>query len=85
MRRYGFRTFSDIFDETYDTETDDIVRVEKIARLLKDLDNQSERERQSIHRACLPIVEHNYRHFYMGGLTNILWPELTGMLHGLRK
>jgi hypothetical protein len=46
---------------------------------------QSDRERQSIHRACLPIVEHNFRHFYMGGLTNILWPELTGMLHGLRK
>jgi hypothetical protein len=85
MRRYGFRTFSDIFDETYDTETDNIVRVEKVAQLLKDLDNQSERERQSIHRACLPIVEHNYRHFYMGGLTNILWPELTGMLHGLLK
>jgi hypothetical protein len=36
----------DIFDESYDTETDDIVRVEKVARLLKDLDNQSERERQ---------------------------------------
>ena len=85
MRSYGFKTFDDIFDESYDGETDDIVRVEKVVRLLKDLDNQSERERQSIHRACLPIVEHNYRHFYMGGLTNILWPELTGMLHGLRK
>jgi hypothetical protein len=85
MRSYGFKTFDDIFDESYDTETDDILRVEKVSRLLKDLDNQSERERQSIHRACLPIVEHNFRHFYMGGLTNILWPELTGMLHGLRK
>ena len=85
MRRYGFRTFSDIFDESYDAETNDILRVEKVTKLLKDLDNQSERERQSIHRACLPIVEHNYLHFYRGGLTNILWPELTGMLHGLRK
>jgi len=85
MRSYGFRTFDDVFDESYDAETDDVLRVEKVVRLLKDLDNQSERERQSIHRACLPIVEHNFRHFYMGGLTNILWPELTGMLHGLRK
>ena len=85
MRSYGFKTFDDIFDESYDVETDDILRVEKVTRLLKDLDNQSERERQSIHRACLPIVEHNYLHFYRGGLTNILWPELTGMLHGLRK
>ena len=85
MRSYGFKTFDDIFDETYDTETNDVLRVEKVARLLKDLDNQSARERQSIHRACLPIVEHNFRHFYRGGLTNVLWPELTGMLHGLRK
>ena len=85
MRSYGFQTFDDIFDETYDTETDDVLRVEKVVQLLKDLDNQSARERQSIHRACLPIVEHNFRHFYRGGLTNVLWPELTGMLHGLRK
>jgi len=85
MRSYGFRTFDDVFDESYDSETDDVLRVEKVVRLLKDLDNQSEKERQSIHRACLPIVEYNFRHFYMGGLTNILWPELTGMLHGLRK
>ena len=85
MRSYGFQTFDDVFDESYDVEPDDILRVEKVVKLLKDLDNQSERERQSIHRACLPVVEHNFRHFYMGGLTNILWPELTGMLHGLRK
>jgi hypothetical protein len=85
MRSYGFKTFDDIFDESYDAETDDVLRVEKVARLLKDLDNQSARERQSIHRACLPLVEHNFRHFYRGGLTNVLWPELTSMLHGLRK
>jgi len=29
-------------------------------------------------------VEHNYTHFYNGGLTNVLWKELTGMLDELR-
>jgi hypothetical protein len=85
MRSYGFKTFGDVFDESYDAETDDIVRVEKVARLLKDLDRLSPKERQEIHRACLPIVEHNYNHFYKGGLTDVLWPELIGMLDGLRK
>lgn len=85
LRSYGFQTFSSVFDETYDAETDDIVRVEKVTKLLKDLDNLSPKERQSIHRACLPIVEHNYNHFYKGGLTDVLWPELIGMLDGLRK
>ena len=85
MRSYGFKTFADIFDESYDEETDDIKRVEKVTRLLKDLDNLSVAERQQIHRACLPIVEHNFEHFYGTGLENILWPELINMLNELRS
>jgi hypothetical protein len=84
LREYGFQTFADIFDESYDEETDDILRVEKVIKLLKDLDDLSAQERQQIHRACLPCVEHNYNHFYRGGFANILWPELTGMLNGLK-
>jgi len=84
MRSYGFKTFSDVFDESYDEETDDILRVEKVAQLLKDLDSLSVRERQDIHRACLSAVEHNYEHFYGTGLEKILWSELMGMLRGLQ-
>jgi hypothetical protein len=84
MRSYGFRTFADVFDESYDQETDDIKRAEQVVQLLKDLDNLSAAERQQIHRACLSAVEHNYTHFYNGGLTDVLWKELTGMLDGLR-
>jgi hypothetical protein len=83
LREYGFQTFDGIFDESYDEETDDIQRVEKVVKLLKDLDNLSVRERQQIHRACLPQVEHNYNHFYRGGFTDVLWPELINMLNGL--
>jgi hypothetical protein len=85
LREYGFQTFSSVFDESYDTETDDILRIEKVVKLLKDLDSLTVQERQQIHRACLPIVEHNYRHFYRGGLADILWPELVNMLNNLRE
>jgi len=84
MRSYGFKTFSSVFDEGYDCETDDIKRVERVVKLLKDLEDLSVKERWQIHQACLPIVEHNYNHFYHGGLTNILWPELLNMLNGLK-
>jgi len=83
LREYGFRTFADVFDESYDTETDDILRIEKVVSLLKQLDNLTAEERQTIHRRCLPIVEHNYRHFYSGDFGEVLWKELTGMLDGL--
>ncbi len=84
LREYGFQTFADIFDESYDTETDDTLRVEKVIKLLKDLDSLSAQERQQIHRACLPRVEHNYNHFYRGGFANVLWTELTDMLNGFK-
>jgi hypothetical protein len=84
LREYGFQTFADIFDESYDTETNDILRVEKVVKLLKDLDDLSAQERQQIHRACLLRVQHNHNHFYRGGFANLLWTELTGMLNGLK-
>jgi len=83
LREYGFQTFAGIFDESYDTETNDIVRIEKVVALLKQLDNLSATERQQIHQACLPIVEHNFNHFYNGGFEQILWAELSDMLENL--
>ena len=84
LREYGFKTFAGIFDESYDTETDDILRIEKVVALLKQLDDLTADERQTIHQRCLPIVEHNYRHFYGGDFGDVLWTELTGMLDGFR-
>jgi hypothetical protein len=84
MRSYGFKTFDSVFDESYDQETDDQLRVEKVVKLLKDLDSLSVKEREQIHRACVPLVEHNFHHFYQGGLTSILWPELQNMLYELQ-
>lgn len=81
LREYGFKTFAGVFDESYDTETDDILRIEKVAQLLKDLNNLSVAERQQIHQACLPIVEHNYNHFYQGRFAAVLWQELNTMLN----
>ena len=85
LRSYGFKTFDGIFDESYDRETDDILRLEKITKLLKDLDVLSARERAEIHRACLPIVEHNYNHFYSGAFEDVLWIELKAMLEQIKQ
>ena len=80
LKEYGFKTFDSVFDESYDLETNDILRVEKVTQLLKDLNNLSVAERQRIHQACLPIVEHNYQHFYRGAFADVLWQELNTML-----
>lgn len=83
MRRYGFQTFGQVFDESYDDEIDDITRLEKVTQLLKDIDGLGRQEKQQLHQACLPMVEHNFNHFYNGGLTDVLWKELLDMFQGI--
>jgi len=79
LRSYGFKTFNGIIDESYDEETDDIKRLEKVTQLLVEINNMSVNEKLQLHKQCLSIVEHNYNHFYFGNFEKILWKELTNM------
>lgn len=84
LKHYGFRSFSAIWDESYDLECDDLKRLDMITDLLADLDQQTPREKAQIWRHCLDSVMHNWNHFYGGGFENILWHELTAMLEEMR-
>jgi hypothetical protein len=83
LRRYGFQTFNPILDESYDLETNDVRRIEIITQQLQELNSLNVSQRQAMHQACLPIVQHNYQHFFNGGFAKILWEELTSMLKEL--
>jgi hypothetical protein len=80
LRSYGFRTFGNIWDESYDQETDDVKRIEKISQLLKALDSLSVTERQHLFERSIPIIKHNFNHFYGGGFEQVLWNELNVMI-----
>jgi hypothetical protein len=84
LRRYGFQTFGEFWDESYDLETDDFVRAEKIAAVLKKLDDLSPQQKQDLFQACWPVIEHNWNWFYKGGLESVLWPEFTNMLNSIK-
>jgi len=84
LRSYGFKTFSDIWDESYDNCNDD-TRIQKIADLLTELDRKSSTEKQRLFESAMPIIEHNWNHFYNGGFEKILWSELTGMLNDIKS
>ena len=84
LRSYGFKTFSDLWDESYDTEPDDRRRIEQIADLLTNLDQLSVEEKQTLYKKAQPIVEHNFNHFYNNtGFQAVLWKELTEMLNSI--
>jgi len=80
LQRYGFKTFGHIWDESYDSEPDDIRRIEKIGLLLKELDQLSLQEKQQIFQQATAVAQHNFDHFYGGVFENTLWAELTQML-----
>jgi hypothetical protein len=80
LRSYGFKTFGDLWDESYDDEPDDSRRIEKIAQVLKMLDGLGE-HRQDMFESAHEIIEHNWNHFYGGGFESMLWQELQDMLN----
>jgi len=82
LRSYGFRTFEGIWDESYDLEQDD-VRIERIAGLLRSLDELSPEGKQDLFDQAQQVIEHNWNHFYHGGFERILWTELTEMLNSI--
>ena len=82
LRSYGFRTFGDVWDESYD-EADDDIRIEKIAKLLKDLDDLPSDQKQKVFESSHDVIEHNWNHFYNGGFEAVLWTELQEMLDGI--
>ena len=80
LRSYGFKTFGDFWDESYDNETNDVVRLEKIAQVLKDLDLLSVADKNKLFQSMQAIIKHNYNHFYNGDFEHMLWEELQNML-----
>jgi hypothetical protein len=84
LRSYGFRTFGDIWDESYDS-AEDSVRIERIASLLRSLDELPTEAKQDLFDQAQEVIEHNWNHFYNGGFEAVLWTELNEMLNGIES
>jgi hypothetical protein len=60
MKSHGFQTFSDFWDESYDTETNHETRLLKIFQLIDYIDSKSIQELRDMYNQMLPIIEHNW-------------------------
>jgi len=80
LRRYGFRTFSEFWDESYD-EADDSVRTYEIGKLLQSINTMSQKEKTHLQTAVNSTVEHNFQWFYGEEFEKILWKELSEMMN----
>jgi hypothetical protein len=57
LREYGFKTFGDIIDESYDNEVDDDLR---IAKAVQQIINLSKMDPTVVQKTIKDTVEHNY-------------------------
>jgi len=86
LRKYGFQTFSEIWDESYDLEPDHKHRYQMIKSLIKDLSLLSDAQITTLLLKCQKIVEHNQRHFFSDQFEEILLDELkSNMQIGLDR
>jgi hypothetical protein len=78
LRRYGFRTFGEFWDESYD-DCDDQTRTAKIGQLMQDLNSMSQKEKASLQKAVSNTVWWNQQWFYGEMFEKQLWAELNDM------
>lgn len=59
LKKLGFKTFDDFWDESYDQEENHEKRIEKILSLIDYIDGYSIDELKILYEKMLPILEHN--------------------------
>jgi len=62
IRDIGFKTFGDFWDESYDIETDHIVRMHKIVNLVESIINWSDEEKLEFTYRSAKILKYNRSH-----------------------
>jgi hypothetical protein len=64
LKKYGFKTFSDFWDESYDDIQDPVERAKKLISLVKHLNNKTIEELNDIYRSTKDICIYNRNLFY---------------------
>lgn len=64
LKSYGFQTFSDWIDESYDQEPDPGRRLEMIANEIARFGRLGQSDLRNIHREMQPVLDHNKKHFF---------------------
>lgn len=60
LKDQGFKTFSSIWDESYDLEENSMIRMEKVLDVCKYIASMPEKELIKISKKAQPIVEYNF-------------------------
>jgi len=80
LRDYGFQTFEEFWDESYDSETDTVKRMELIVKTMHRIQKLTQSDWNKINK----IAEHNKQHFFSNSFIQQVTDELqTNLNHAL--
>lgn len=75
LKSYGFQTFSNWIDESYDSEIDHDKRIMKVVDQIEKMSKLSQSQLLDMHRDMKSVLQYNYEHFY-NDFKNIIIDEL---------
>lgn len=64
LQSYGFKTFDNWWNESYDDIHDPKQRLNAIAKIINDIGNKDIRELEKLRMEMAEVLEHNFHHFY---------------------
>lgn len=64
LQSYGFKTFGDWWDESYDDIQDPTQRLHAIAKIINDIGGKDISELEKLRMEMAGVLEHNFHHFY---------------------
>jgi hypothetical protein len=76
LQSYGFETFSELIDESYDQEHDSMRRLEKIINAMQQISSWTAGQKVQAHRRIAEIVSKNKRRFFSRDFLNHVFDEL---------
>ncbi len=76
LKRYGFKTFDQWIDESYDSEPDPDTRISMIVTELTKLCNMSDQQLRNMQQEMHSVLEHNFNHFF-GNFRSVVIDELV--------
>lgn len=82
LRDYGFKTFSDVIDERYDTEPDPVARLNLIINEMKKIVSWTSEQQKTNQEKIKEITEYNKKHFFSDEFFDSVINELA---HNLRS
>ena len=75
LKEFGFKTFSDWWDESYDMEEDDSKRINKIFELIEYINTKSLDELKDMYISMIPTLQHNFDLLHRDDIDEFLKPK----------